>query len=131
MILLPTISARSDTLCPYTTLFRAAVLDNSTVEFIASQVERSYIDNLLQIFRPSEVIFQRKKGKDFLQQFGEGFYTYSLEDWVFGEDHARETLQGHFNTHSLKGFGLERLDDAVVAAGACLHYIREIGRAHV
>src|SRR3546814_674212 len=102
-----------------------AFLDISTGEFMAAQGERSYIDKLLQSFRPSEVIFQRKKGKDFLQQFGEGFYTYSLEDWVFGEDYARETLQGHFNTHSLKGFGLERLDDAVVAAGACLHYIRD------
>lgn len=102
-----------------------AFLDISTGEFLAAEGDHAYIDKLLQSFKPSEVIFQRNKSKDFVQHFGEGFYTYFLDEWVFGEDYARETLLTHFNTHSLKGFGVEGLDHAVVAAGACLHYVRE------
>ncbi|TCS87380.1 DNA mismatch repair protein MutS [Anseongella ginsenosidimutans] len=102
-----------------------AFLDISTGEFLAAEGDNAYIDKLLQSFKPSEVIFQRKKGKDFLQLFGDGFYTYFLDDWVFGEDYAREALLNHFNTHSLKGFGIDGLENCITAAGACLHYIRE------
>lgn len=102
-----------------------AFLDISTGEFLAAEGDNAYIDKLLQSFKPSEVIFQRSKRRDFQQLFGEGFYSYQLEDWVFGPDYAQETLLNHFKTHSLKGFGVNDLENAIVAAGACLHYIRE------
>ncbi|HYH55487.1 MAG TPA: DNA mismatch repair protein MutS, partial [Anseongella sp.] len=102
-----------------------AFLDISTGEFLLAQGDSAYIDKLLQSFKPSEVIFQRKRGKEFLELFGDSFYTYSLDDWIFAEDYTREILLKHFDTHSLKGFGVEGLGEGIVAAGACLHYIRE------
>lgn len=102
-----------------------AFLDISTGEFLLAEGDQAYIDKLLQSFKPSEVIFQRKLRKEFPELFGDSFYTYQLDDWVFGGDYARETLLGHFGTHSLKGFGIETLEQGIIAAGACLHYIRE------
>jgi len=102
-----------------------ALLDISTGEFLTAQGDLAYIDKLLQGFQPTEVVFQKNKARHFAEQFGDSFYTYKLEDWVFSEDFGREALNNHFNTKNLKGFGVEELNHGIIAAGAILHYINE------
>ena len=102
-----------------------AFLDISTGEFLTAQGDLAYIDKLLQGFQPTEVLFQKNKHKLFAEQFGDSFYTYKLEDWVFTEDFGRESLNNHFGTKNLKGFGVEDVNLGVIAAGAILHYINE------
>ncbi len=79
----------------------------------------------MQSFRPSEVIIQKNKLRKFQELFGEKFYTNTFDDWVFTKDFANETLTKHFETNSLKGFGIENLDYGIIAAGAALHYLAE------
>lgn len=100
-------------------------LDVSTGEFYVTQGSEEYIDKLLQSFRPSEVIIQKNKLRKFQELFGEKFYTNTFDDWVFTKDFANETLTKHFETNSLKGFGIENLDYGIIAAGAALHYLAE------
>jgi DNA mismatch repair protein MutS len=100
-------------------------LDISTGEFLVAQGNADYIDKLLQGFRPSEVIFSKAKARDFAEVFGERFYTYTLDDWAFTSDYAQEILLKHFEVKSLKGFGIERLNLGIVAAGVSLHYLGE------
>ena len=102
-----------------------AFLDISTGEFFTTEGSPDYIDQLLQTLRPAEVIFQRNHQKQFKEIYGDRFYTYSLESWVFDEAYARENLLKHFQTHSLKGFGIESLPLGVIAAGAILHYLKD------
>ena len=102
-----------------------AFVDISTGEFLISQGNKEYVDKLLQGFKPSEVIFQKTRHRDFLETFGDRFYTYGLDDWAFTSDYANETLLKHFEVKSLKGFGIERLSAAIVAAGVALHYLNE------
>lgn len=102
-----------------------AFLDISTGEFLVSQGNTDYIDKLLQGFKPSEVIFQKTRYRDFTEIFGDHFYTYGLDDWAFTSDYANETLLKHFEVKSLKGFGIERLSAGIVAAGVALHYLNE------
>ncbi len=100
-----------------------ALLDISTGEFLVAQGNHAYIEKLMQSFKPSEVLCNRSRQKYFSQNFADTYYQYALEDWVFGYDYAYETLTKHFSTISLKGFGIEDLNVAIVAAGACLHYV--------
>ena len=100
-------------------------LDVSTGEFLVAEGSYEYIDKLLQSFKPSEVIFQKNKNQTFFQHFNDKYYTYCLEDWVFTEQFSSETLLNHFNTISLKGFGIEDFKLANIAAGAALHYLSE------
>lgn len=100
-------------------------LDVSTGEFYVTQGSEEYIDKLLQSFRPSEVIIQKNKLRKFQELFGEKFYINTFDDWVFTKDFANETLTKHFETNSLKGFGIENLDYGIIAAGAALHYLAE------
>ena len=102
-----------------------ALLDISTGEFFAAEGDTEYIDKLLQSLKPAEVIFQRSNQKYFKETFGTKFYTYTLESWIFDQAFATELLLKHFQTHSLKGFGVEKLNSAIVAAGAVLHYLKE------
>ncbi len=102
-----------------------ALLDISTGEFLAAQGDVEYIDQLLQSFRPNEVIFPKQKQKEFAEAFGDGFYTYPIDDWAFTFDFASETLLKHFEVKNLKGFGIDRLPSAIVAAGVTLYYINE------
>lgn len=101
----------------------AAFLDISTGEFLVSEGEQSYIDKLLQSFHPAEIIYPKDKKKLLEQWFGDKFYIYPLEEWVFTEDFTREKLLGQFEVQNLKGFGIEDLTLAQVAAGAALHYL--------
>lgn len=102
-----------------------AFLDISTGEFLCAQGQGAEVDKLLQNFNPSEVLVSKTHKTEFPAQFGQGMHTFFLEDWVYQEDYARETLNNHFGTSTLKGFGVERLDHGIVAAGAVLHYLSE------
>jgi len=100
-----------------------AFLDISTGEFFVSEGDSGTIDKLLQSFKPAEVILPKSRVKEFTAIYGDKFYTNTLEDWIFTRDFAREKLLSHFQTASLKGFGVEELDLAQTAAGAALHYL--------
>ena len=102
-----------------------AFLDISTGEFLIAQGDIDYIEKLVQGFEPSEIIYQKNKSSLFNERFGDSFYTYKLEDWVFHSDFSNEILNNHFGTKSLKGFGVENVSLGVIAAGAILHYISE------
>ncbi len=107
------------------TISGISFLDISTGEFFVSQGKADYIDKLLQGFKPSEVIIQRNKLQEFKQKFGDKLYTTTFDDWVFTMDFGYELLTRHFKTKSLKGFGIEDLEEAIIAAGAALHYLSE------
>ena len=100
-------------------------LDVSTGEFLTAQGNDEYIDKLLQNFNPSEVLIAKQNKVEFKEIFGEDFHNFYLEDWVFKEDYALETLMGHFQTNSLKGFGVEELTEGIIASGAILYYLSE------
>ncbi|MFY7667473.1 MAG: DNA mismatch repair protein MutS [Crocinitomicaceae bacterium] len=102
-----------------------AFLDVSTGEFLVAEGNKEYIDKLISSFEPSEIIFQKHKTKDFQTQFGENHYTFRLEDWAFTEEFAEESLNKHFGTKNLKGFGIEKMSLAVIAAGAVFYYLSE------
>jgi DNA mismatch repair protein MutS len=98
-------------------------LDISTGEFLVAEGTSEYIDKLLNSFGPKEILYDRSKKKDFEARFGTKFFTYALEDWAFTPDSANERLLKHFETKNLKGFGVDNLPNAVIAAGAILHYL--------
>lgn len=100
-----------------------AFLDISTGEFLLAEGTAEYADKLLNSFSPKEVLFDRSHRKDFESMFGTGFFSYPLEDWAYIPDSANERLLKHFETKTLKGFGVDKLTNAVVAAGAILHYL--------
>ncbi|MEJ2584348.1 MAG: DNA mismatch repair protein MutS [Robiginitalea sp.] len=100
-------------------------LDISTGEFFLAEGSREDIDKWLQNFSPKEVLVSKNHKTDFGQGFGPEYHCFFLEDWVFHEDYARETLTGHFRTSGLKGFGVESLPQGIIAAGAVLHYLKE------
>ncbi len=102
-----------------------AFLDISTGEFFIAEGNEEYIDKLLQSLKPAEVIFQRSYQKHFKEVFGVKFYTYTMESWLFDEAFATESLLKHFQTHSLKGYGIEGMHNGIVAAGAILYYLKE------
>ena len=102
-----------------------AFLDVSTGEFLTAQGNDEYIDKLLQNFSPSEILIQKNNKLHFKEVFGDKFNVFYLEDWVYKEDYALETLINHFQTNSLKGFGIEELPDGIIASGAVLFYLSE------
>ena len=100
-------------------------LDISTGEFLTSQGNAEYIDKLLQNFSPSEVLVSKQKRTLFKETFGDDFHAFYIEDWVYQTDYANETLIKHFNTKTLKGFGIEDLYEGIIASGSILHYLGE------
>lgn len=100
-----------------------AFLDISTGEFLTAEGSFEYVDKLLNSFQPKEVLFQKGKGADFTALFGGKFYTFSQDDWVYTEDAANDRLMRHFETKSLKGFGVHELNYGIIASGAILHYL--------
>lgn len=100
-------------------------LDVTTGEYFVAEGNAEYLGKLLQGFEPSEIIFQKNKNTLFTELFGTKYYTYKLEDWIFTDDYAYEKLTSHFRTNSLKGFGIDKLSQGIVAAGAILHYLYE------
>ena len=100
-----------------------AFLDISTGEFLTAEGSTDYVDKLLNNFAPKEVLFERGKRGMFEGNFGNKYFTFELDDWVFTESTAREKLQQHFETKNLKGFGVEHLRNGIIASGAILQYL--------
>lgn len=100
-------------------------LDVSTGEFLTAQGNAEYIDKLLQNFNPSEVLVPKTCKTEFKDAFGDDFHSFYLEDWIYKEDYALEILTKHFQTVSLKGFGVEELKEGIIASGAILYYLSE------
>ncbi len=98
-------------------------LDISTGEFLTAEGTYEYVDKLLNSFQPKEVLFQRGRGNEFTSIFGSKYYTFNLDDWVYTTDAANDRLMRHFETSSLKGFGVQDMQLAIVASGAVLHYL--------
>lgn len=98
-------------------------LDISTGEFLLAEGSFEYVDKLLSSFNPKEVLYDRSKRRDFEEHFGDKYFSYGLEDWVFGSDSANERLLKQFETRTLKGFGVESLSYGIIAAGSILHYL--------
>lgn len=100
-------------------------LDISTGEFLVAEGSVTYIDKLLQSFKPTEIILPKKQYKSFVENFGSQYYTYTLDDWPYTGDYAIEILLKHFEVTSMKGFGIDRMLLGVVTAGVALHYLNE------
>lgn len=98
-------------------------LDISTGEFLIAEGTVEYIDKLLNSFAPKEVLYERNKRKQFEEAFGNKFFTYEQDDWVFTSDAANDRLLKHFETKNLKGFGVDKLENGIIAAGAILYYL--------
>ena len=98
-------------------------LDISTGEFLVAEDSEDKIQKLLSNFKPKEVLFMRGKRSDFEAVFGRDWYTYELDDWIFTMQAAKDKLLKQFGTQNLKGFGVDSLPNAVIAAGAILHYL--------
>lgn len=100
-------------------------LDISTGEFLVAEGNKEYLDKLLQNFGPSEILVSKKDKKTFSEYFGSDFHLFYLEDWLFKIEYAEESLNSHFGTKSLKGFGVESFEEGKIAAGAILYYLSE------
>ena len=98
-------------------------LDISTGEFLVAEGTSEYVDKLLANFAPKEVLIMRGMRQRFEGFFGGKFFIFELEDWTFNESTAKEKLCKHFSVHNLKGFGVEHLKTAIVAAGAVMCYL--------
>jgi len=98
-------------------------LDISTGEFLTAQGPFDYIDKLLTNFSPKEILVERGKKKLFCELFGDSFFIFELDDWIFTSTTANERLLNHFETKTLKGFGVDHLEDGIIASGAILEYL--------
>ena len=98
-------------------------LDMSTGEFLTAEGNFEYIDKLLSSFRPKELLIEKRKQQAFKEIFGDQFYTFKLDDWVFTRENADDRLLKHFGTSTLKGFGIENLNLGIIASGAILQYL--------
>ncbi len=102
-----------------------AFLDISTGEFLVGQGSVSYVDRLIQNFKPNEILYEKNKRVEVTDLIGDRFYIFGLEDWAFTYDYGYESLTKHFETTSLKGFGIEGYDLAITSCGALLHYLSD------
>ena len=109
-----------------------AFIDATTGEFAVTEAPLQKLESLIQTVAPSEVIVDKRR-RDRLDEAlrQQPFTVTTQEDWVFGDDFAYETLVDHFETHSLKGFGVDDLTLGLVAAGAALHYLGETQKGKV
>jgi DNA mismatch repair protein MutS len=106
-------------------VYGVSFLDVSTGEFYAAQGNESYVLKLLQGFAPSEIIFSKQSREKFDKLFGDEYNIFALDEWVYGFDYGYEKLINQFKTASLKGFGIDGFGEAIIAAGAILHYLEE------
>jgi DNA mismatch repair protein MutS len=100
-------------------------LDVSTGEFLVAEGSLTYIEKLIQSFKPNELLFEKNKRQTLLNLIGDKFYVFGLDDWAFTQDFGYEALTKQFGTVSLKGFGIEHLSLAIASCGAILHYLGE------
>ena len=107
-----------------------AFLDASTGDFFTAEGQKNYIDKLLQNFEPSEVLIPKQFKSDRFNLFDSNLNFFFLDDWVFNFDYANESLNEHFQTKSLKGFGINDFTNGIIAASAVLHYLNETRNQH-
>ena len=100
-----------------------AFLDISTGEFYAAQGHENYVYKLIQSFGPAEIIYSKGAREKFDPQFSEEYATFTLDDWVYAYDYAHDKLIQQFKTNTLKGFGIDGMNEAIIASGAILHYL--------
>lgn len=135
-LITPGVSLNDEVLQSKTNNFLAAVhfgkrllgisfLDVSTGEFLTAQGNVEYIDKLLQNFSPSEVLVQKQHKTKFNELFGDRFYNFYLDDWIFKSEYANEALTNHFKVKTLKGFGIEELEEGIIASAVVLYYLSE------
>ncbi len=98
-------------------------LDISTGEFLTGEGTFDYVEKLIGNFSPKEVLYDRARKSDFERHFGTRLCVYEMEDWVFTDLSARQKLLKHFGTKNLKGFGVDHLNNGVIAAGAIMQYL--------
>ncbi len=108
-----------------------AFLDITTGEFYTAEGNMEYMDKLMQSFQPSEVILSKSQVKRFKEQFDTKVYTFQLDEWVFREQYCYDLLLQHFQTQSLKGYGIEDLKSAITACGVALHYLKDTEHANL
>ena len=100
-------------------------LDLSTGEFMVSVGSEEYADKLIQGFQPSEIVYAKNTKEWYSEHYGDNYSSFALDDWIFSKDYGYEKLTGHFNVKNLKGYGIEGLDEGVIAAGSILFYLDE------
>ena len=100
-------------------------LDISTGEFLTGEGTYDYVEKLLGNFQPKEVLFERGRKHDFEKYFGNRYFTFELDDWVYTEQTSHQKLLKHFGVKNLKGFGVEHLKNGTTAAGAILQYLEQ------
>ena len=108
-----------------------AFLDISTGEFLTTEGTSDYIEKLLNSFQPKEVLHDRNRREDFIATFGNKYLTYEQEDWIYTTDAAMDRLLHHFETSTLKGFGVESLKAGIIASGAILYYLDHTHHQHI
>lgn len=108
-----------------------AFLDITTGEFYAAEGNIEYMDKLMQSFQPSEILLSKSQLKRFREEFDTKVYTFQLDEWIFREQYCYDLLLGHFQTQSLKGYGIEELKAATIACGAALHYLKDTEHANL
>ena len=106
-------------------------LDISTGEFLTGEGTFDYVEKLLENFQPKEVLFDRSKKQEFERYFGTRLCTFEMDDWVFTDQTARQKLLKHFGTKNLKGFGVDHLNNGIVAAGSILQYLEITQHTHI
>ncbi len=102
-----------------------SLLDVSTGEFMVAEGPADQVEMILQNLSPSEVIVCKPQRDKFIQRFGEKYYLYTLDDWMYQFDFGNDKLLAHFGTKSLKGFGIEKHRLAITASGAVLQYLEQ------
>jgi DNA mismatch repair protein MutS len=105
-------------------------LDISTGDFFVSQGNIDYINKLVQSFSPSEILYQKTTKKRYFEDFGSNHFSYPIEDWPYSYDYSYELLINQFKTKTLKGFGINNLNDAIISAGIVLYYLKETKHDH-
>jgi DNA mismatch repair protein MutS len=105
-------------------------LDISTGEYFVAEGDQEYTEKLMQTFQPAEVLVVKGSQQAFQDKYSKRFYAYGLDSWIFDKRYAEENLVRHFGTHSLKGFGIDDMQNGVIAAGAILHYLNETAHAN-
>ena len=106
-------------------------LDISTGEFLVGEGTFDYVEKLIGNFSPKEVLYERSRKADFDRYFGTRMCVYEMEDWVFTDLSARQKLLKHFGTKNLKGFGVDHLNNGVIAAGAIMQYLEQTQHTHI
>ena len=102
-----------------------ALADLSTGEFMVAQGNQDYVERLIKSLSPSEIVLSKSYRTTFDKTYGEEYYSYAIDKWFFEEDYCKEQLNKHFNIESLRGFGIDHMEEATIAAGAVIHYLNQ------